>query len=102
MGIKALEDQNIWLKDMLKLQQNYVTDKLAELKDYTCVDADIGIRSNNTIILTGIYKRRAYVHFYDMGSEEFEETVERLRRMKDHCLIRNIDAPANFRGMFNI
>ncbi len=109
LGITALEEENaqLWisvnqLRAMINEHRSFVASKVAELKEYTRVDADVGIRGNNTIILTGVYKRRAYVRFYDLGDGEFEELVRRIRNMKDHCLIRNIDSPPSFRGSFEI
>jgi len=102
LGITALEKENRELRTCLRAHTNFVTNKVAELKEYTRVDADVGIRGNNTIVLTGVYKRQAYVHFYDVGDGEFERMVEHMRDLKSHCLIRHIDAPPSFKGAFNI
>ena len=109
LGISKLEERIIslhsevrYLQEELDHQSKYITSKVAELKEYTRVDADVGMRGNNTIILTGVYHKQAYVHFYDMGDGEFERLVNQLRDMKDHALIRNIDSPPNFHGMFNL
>ena len=109
LGITALEENAEYtqkqikaLQYQIKLHQRFVNMKMAELRDFTKVDADIGLRGNNTVILTGIYKRRGYVHFYDIGPGEFEHLVDQLRNMKSYAQIRTIDAPHNFRGVFDI
>ena len=102
LGISALEAENKALKIQLQYHKDFVTEKIAELKEYTRVDADVGIRGNNTIILTGVYHKRAFVRFYDMGDGEFQRLVDMVRSMKDHALIRHIDTPPGFCGSFKI
>lgn len=102
LGITALENENIRLNAAAKNHEHFVNRKVAELKEYTRVDADRGMRGNNTIILTGVYRNQAYVRFYDFDPSEFIRLVEQMKSMKDHCLIRNIDGPPNFRGTFKI
>jgi hypothetical protein len=102
LGITALEEENKRLCQVVCTHRKYVKDKIAALQEYTRVDADVGFRGNNTIILTGVYLNRAYVQFYDLGDGEFQRLVRHLKEMKDHALIRNIDAPPAFRGMFDI
>ena len=102
LGISALEQESADLRQQLQWHKDFVTAKVAELKEYTRVDADVGFRGNNTIILTGVYRNRAYVQFYDLGDGEFIRLVEHLKGMKGHALIRHIDAPPHFKGMFEI
>lgn len=102
LGITALELKITLLTNQLIEQEKRVANQVASLKEYTRVDADVGIRSNNTIILTGVYHRKAYVHFYDIGNGEFEHLVDMLKEYNKHALIRNIDAPLMFRGVFDI
>jgi len=74
------------------------------LQENARMDADVGFshRGNNTIILTGIYRGRAYVQFYDMGNGEFERLVEQMRDMKKYALIRHVDAPPMFKAAFDL
>ena len=109
LGIAELEAENKRLNSTVDLQRTalsahrrFVLQKMAELREYTRVDADIGFRGNNTIILTGVYRGEGFVRFYDLGDGEFKTLVEQLRDMKDHSLIRHIDAPPQFSGMFEI
>ena len=102
LGITQLENENKELQRMMQNHRLYVYEKVKELKEYTRVDADMGFRGNNTIVLTGVYKKQAFVRFYDVGDYEFEALVEQLRHMKDHALIRNIDSPPSFKGVFDI
>lgn len=102
LGITALENENKILKATIKCHKQFVTDKIADLKEYTRVDADVGIRGNNTIVLTGVYRKRAFVRFYDIGDGEFMRLVEQMKAMKDHSLIRHVDAPPQFMSSFEI
>ena len=110
LGIERLEQEIDGLKqevDLTRVQVISVSEeldsKLAELKKYSRVDADVGYRQNNTIILTGVYKNRGYVQFYDLGNEEFERAVEELRHRGKSAIIRNIDSPhRDFIGSFEL
>ncbi len=109
LGIVILEEENKRLKDSVNeyraavaRNERFVSEKIAELKEYTRVDADIGFRGNNTIILTGVYRKKAFVRFYDIGDGEFVSLVEQLRSMKNHALIRHVDTPPQFFGTFEI
>ena len=102
LGITALEEENKRLKIAIQKHHEFVCDKVSELKEYTRVDADMGYRGNNTIILTGVYRNRGFVRFYDIGDGEFQRMVEQMRIMKEHALVRNIDAPPSFHGTFEI
>jgi len=102
LGVTLLETEIKMLRRIIKNQEAFIIGKLAELKEYTRVDADIGFRGNNTIVLTGVYRKQGFVRFYDIGDGQFERLVQQMKHMQDHALIRNIDAPPNFRGTFGI
>ena len=102
LGITDLENRNYALRSELRQQSAYIRNRVAELKEYTRVDADVGFRGNNTIVLTGVYRNRAFVRFYDLGDGEFRRLVDQIESMRDHCLIRNVDAHPSFRGTFEI
>ena len=94
-GVKAL------VRKINRLEYKLNT-KVKELDKYTTIDADIGYRGDCTIILTGVYRGRGYVHFYDIPHEEFRHYVDKFRDQKRHSLIRNIDTPQDFFGNFNL
>lgn len=102
IGITALERENAELKSELYAHRQFVVSKMAELKEFTRVDADVGFRGNNTVILTGVYRNKAYVQFYDLGDGEFVSLVNRLKDMKSHALIRHVDAPLTFHSVFDL
>ncbi len=102
LGITKLERENKLLRSQLQSHREYVAEKVGELKDYTRVDADIGYRGNNTIVLTGVYRNKAFVQFYDLSDSDFKDLVEQFKFMKDHALIRHIDSPPSWRGTFDI
>ncbi|MBL4781819.1 MAG: hypothetical protein JKX92_06210 [Porticoccaceae bacterium] len=102
LGITELKEENKRLSDQVKNHKEFVRKKVSDLQEYTRVDADVGIRGNNTIVLTGVYRNQGYVRFYDIGDGEFEHLVRQMKHMKDHCLIRHIDQPPGYRGLFDL
>jgi len=102
LGIKKLEDEIAKLKQQVANNELFVSAKMSELKEFTRVDADIGVRGNNTIILSGVYRNKAYVRFYDLGDGEFESLLHQLKDMCSFSTLRNIDAPPAIRGSFRV
>ena len=100
--ITSLEAQLQRCESNVAFTEKLINNKLAELKEYTSVDADVGVRGNNTIILTGVMHGKGYVKFWDLGDGEFRNMAHQLRDMQQSSLIRNIDSPPsfNFRGVF--
>lgn len=101
LGVKDNSRQIKALEQSLQYSKDQLARKLADLDHLTREDWDIGIRGNNTIILTGVYRGRGYVQFYDIPPEEFRFMVERYREMKRGNLIRNVDYP-KMSGSFDI
>lgn len=99
---KKLSQENQELRSLVSCHERFVKQSMEELKDYTRVDADIGIRGNNTVILTGVYRNKGYVKFYDIGDGEFNSLIDQMKHMNKNALIRNIDKPPSFHGVFDI
>jgi len=102
LGITVLEKENRRLKAAMDIHRDFVNETLDELKEFIRVDADVGFRGNNTIIVTGLYHGKPFVNFWDLGDGEFERLMDHLRAMQKYALIRNIDAPPSFRGIFDL
>lgn len=103
LGITALEEENKKLKFEIAKHKSFVNRRMDTLKDFIRVDADMGFRGNNTIIVTGLYKKQPYVKFYDVGDGEFERLVTMLNEMKDYSIIRHIDKPPHTpQGLFQL
>lgn len=104
LGILELERQNKELREQLKSHERFVERKVAEIKEFTTIDADIDIgpRAQNTIIMSGVYKGKAWVKFYDMGGGHFENFKAQLEYLNKYGYIRNIDAPPQIRGWWDI
>ncbi len=100
--IHQLKIENVEFNSILNHKSKYISSILRDIKKYTTVDADAGIRGNNTIILTGVYRKRAYVQFYDIGDGEFNKLVDMLKSMDKTALIRHIDSVPDFRGSFDL
>ena len=102
LGITALTNDVERLRANLLSQAERVTTKLAELDKLTAIDADIGVRGRCSVILSGVYKGRGYVTFYDMSPQEFEYLVEEYRHYRKQHIVRNIDRPPHFVGNFSL
>ena len=102
--LKSVENRMTLRESDLDFFEKLINNKLAELKEYTRVDADVGVRGNNTIILTGVLHGKGYVRFWDLGDGEFRVMADQLKHMQKSSLIRNIDEPPsfNFKGMFDL
>ncbi|MCK5613718.1 hypothetical protein KAR91_68270 [Candidatus Pacearchaeota archaeon] len=98
------KNKQLTIKQALDISyhETFVRTRMAKLKEFTRVDADVGVRGNNTIILTGVFRNKAYVKFYDMGDGEFKRLALQLQDMRKYSLIRHIDKPMAFSGTFDI
>jgi hypothetical protein len=104
LGVDKLQAELRSLKVQLSEHKTYVEQKVHHFTEHTRVDADIGFRGNNTVVLTGIFKGKGFVEFYDIDTREFENLVERMKYLRKEHLIRNIDQPTSFdfKGYFKI
>lgn len=102
LGITKLEKRNIYLTNKLEWLEDHVDSKVSEFTEYTRVDADLGVRGNCTIILTGVFKNKGYIQFYDVPQSEFAYYVERMKCERKEHLIRNIDGPYPIKAFFDI
>lgn len=104
LGFDKLEAENMQLRQNMNDLKYYIDTRIHEFTDSVRIDAEIGVRGNNTVILTGVYKNRGYVEFYDMENPEFHNFVEMLKFQRKGNLIRHIDGPLgfDFRGYFGI
>ena len=79
-----------------------VSGHISELEKFTTLDVDAHYRGDSTIILTGMYRGRAYVQFYDVSPDHFREYVERLKYERGENIVRIKDTPMGFDGHFGI
>ncbi len=75
------------------IQASRITKRIKELDKLTREDLDVGFRGGSTVVLTGVYRGRGYVQFYDVPPEHFSALVEEFQSRRKEHLIRNIDAP---------
>lgn len=108
LGITSLEKDHDRLFDFmnqlgvrLDRESNRLDARIAELDKLTAVDADMGVRGPCTIILTGVYRGKGYVAFYELDFEEFRHMVEDFKLRKKHGLIRNVDRIVHDGGSFD-
>lgn len=93
LGVDVLEQENARLRQTIMCQADRVTDRITELDELTRMDVDIGYRGPCTVILTGVYRGKGYVTFYEMDHGEFQYHVDMMKHMRGNHLVRNIDAP---------
>lgn len=101
-GIQELRNRLLTMESRFNKLSKEVEDRINHFTEFTRADADIGFRGNNTIILTGVFKNKGYVEFYDLNNREFEDMVGRMKSMRKDNLIRNIDSLYPGRCFFNI
>lgn len=109
LGITALEKRAEVAEAQAKQFDDYVDHlakqidkKVKELDHLTREDWDIGARGPSTIILTGVYRGRGFVKFYDVPAEEFRHLVEMFRSREKAHLLRTIDRPYMMDGAFSM
>ena len=85
--------------DRLNQQTRMIVD---DIRRVTAIDVDVAMmpQQPNTIILTGRFKGRAYVDFYDVTPETFDDLVNHLKDLKQWGQVRNLDAPPAFSAFF--
>lgn len=98
LGVFDLESENKRLKLIISKQVDRITNRISELDKLTEVDVDIGARGPCTVILSGVFRGRGYVSFYEMDHEEFEYMVDEFRHRRKSGHLRNIDRIPDYRG----
>jgi len=101
-GITKLEESNRLLLEEVHEYSLEFKRVLKQLQDFVKIDADLGFRSNNTIIVTGRFRNREFVNFYDVGDGDFVSLVNQLQHLKKFGNIRNVDAPESFKASWEI
>lgn len=103
LGIETIFNKIASLEAAVSILKQRTEGLLAEINamQTTDVDVDVG-RGCSTIILTGMYKGKGYIRFYDVSEGEFGYLVNRMKDMHKAGHIRNIDKPPMFNGWFDI
>lgn len=91
LGIHALELENKRLREHLVAVQDRVDYRFEELDKLTAMDVDVGLRGPCSIILSGVYRGRGYVKFYEMAHAEFQHMVRDFQQSRSRNLLRNLD-----------
>ena len=102
LGVAQLEKQHIGMSSIINAQESRITDRMRELDQLTAIEADVGFRGPCTIILSGVYRGRGYVKFYEMDLEEFRHLVERYKFEERDNLIRHVDVPYHLNAAFDL
>lgn len=102
LGILDIENKQVKMAESLACQGIMLDNKIKELDKLTREDWDLGLRGPSTIILTGVYRGKGYVKFYDVPTDEFIYLVEMFHSQRKKHLIRNIDMPYTMQGTFTL
>lgn len=70
------------------------------VRDRTNIAVDVGFKNESHVIVMGRYKNVDYVQSYALNTPDFAALIEQLRQMKRHGAVRWIDAPPQFRAVF--
>lgn len=97
-----LVSKMIELRGALENVDQKVRDKIQELDSLAKMDIDGHHRGQNSVILTGVFRGRGYIQFYDVSDSEFRYLVEDFRQRRRHSMVRNIDVHPQFGGSFGI
>lgn len=99
--VERLDNMNLRLNTRISEATDLGYANRNVMSEYFRADVDVeGHRGKSTVVLTGIYRGRGYVQFYDISQDEFGYLVERMRDLHKCRLIRTIDAPPQFIGSF--
>lgn len=77
-------------------------EKFDEYDKLNKMDIDASFRGECTVVLTGVFRGKGYVKFYDISTEDFQNIVKEYQERRKHSLVRNIDAPPQFYGAFKL
>lgn len=76
--------------------------KMERLDKLATMDLDGSYRGPNTIVLTGVFRGRGYVQFYDVNQDEFHHLVQDFRSRERHAMLRVQDLPHYGGGSFQL
>lgn len=102
LGITVLQNELEDTRNALNNFRGYASSKFDNYDRTERADIDVGFRGPCTVILTGVFQGRGYVQFYDVPISDFEYVVKEYKDRRKHNLVRNIDAPPQFFGTFDI
>lgn len=103
LGVTKLIANTVMMQHEIRILKERLTNLEEQIHAMDRIDMDFDLhkRGQNTIVLTGCYKGKGYVQFYDIPHEEFIHYVERLQHERKHNLIRNTDCPPSVKAYFN-
>jgi hypothetical protein len=102
LDIRATELEIEHLRAVILAQTSRITSRMQELDKLTREDVDVGVRGACSVVLTGVYRGRGYVRFYEIPAEDFSHFVEMFRSREKQHLLRNIDVPYMMSGAFDL
>lgn len=104
--IKFIKDPFGYKARLLELEcqvirlTNLITAEIDQMHKLTSTDIEMSYRGKCSIILTGQYRGRGFIKFYDMDLDEFKYTVERYKDNNRRSTFRVEDLPHWGQGSF--
>ena len=88
-------------QDEVKYLHHRISELEKIIKERTDVAVDVNYSGHNHIIVIGRYKNAGYVQTFTVGTKDLGNLIERLKDMEKFGIVRTIDAPPSFRGIFS-
>lgn len=85
----------------LRTAHNRIDELEKLVRDRTDIAVDVNYRNMNHIIVIGHYKHNDYIQTFSIPAEDIERLIEQLIQMERYANVRRIDAPPNFKFIFN-
>jgi len=99
-----------WLKKLKAIVAGYddgmrnANARIAEIeklvRERTNIAVDVGFKSASHVIVVGRYKNADYVQTYALDTPDLAALIDQLRQMERHGAVRRVDAPPQFRAVF--
>ena len=72
------------------------------VRERTNIDVDVSMRPGqpNTIILSGLYRGRAYINVFEIKTEDMYDLIRHLKDLQQWGQVRHLDAPPTFHALF--
>ena len=84
----------------IKNANSRITELENLVRDRTNIAVDVGFKSANHVIVVGRYKNADYVQSYTLETPDLNALIDQLRQMERHGAVKRIDAPPQFRAVF--
>jgi len=99
-----------WIKKLKTIVARYDNDfskehaRIMELekliRERTNIAVDVGVAGTSHVIVVGRYRNVDYVQTYALNTPDLATLIEQLQQMERYGVVRRVDAPPQFRAVF--